>query len=123
MKEIISGAEIKYRKRRIASKIRNAVEKFPVVVITGARQVGKSTMFKQEFGDFEYVTMDDYAVQEQWRIDPQSLWMGKGRVIIDEAQKLPQNLSQIFSAIKLAVDSSNRSKRFILSGSSLHKTS
>jgi predicted AAA+ superfamily ATPase len=114
MKENISNGEIKYISRRIAKKIRDIVNKFPIAVITGARQVGKSTMLRHEFNDFTYITMDDYAVREQARFDPQSLWIGKDKVIIDEAQKFPH----IFEAIKLTVDSSNRSRRFILSGSS-----
>lgn len=85
----------------------------PVVVVTGARQVGKSTMLRQEFADYHYLTLDDYALLEQAGSDPQSLWQGKGAVIIDEAQRLPA----LFHAIKLAVDSSNRGIKFILSGS------
>lgn len=114
MKEIISQHEIKYKKRRMADKIRKVIDKFPVLVITGARQVGKSTMLRNEFQDFTYLTMDDYNVMEKAKLDPQSLWVDKERIIIDEAQKL----LQVLNAIKLAVDSSGRKKRFILSGSS-----
>jgi predicted AAA+ superfamily ATPase len=114
MKEIISNSEIIYIKRRIAPKIREIVENFPVVVITGARQVGKSTLLKNEFQDFTYLTMDDFALREKARLDPQSLWKDSDRVVIDEAQKLPQ----IFDAIKMAVDDSDRRRKFILSGSS-----
>jgi predicted AAA+ superfamily ATPase len=113
MKEIISNSEIKYIKRRIAPKIREIVENFPVVVITGARQVGKSTLLKNEFQDFTYLTMDDFALREKARLDPQSLWKDSDKVVIDEAQKLPQ----IFDAIKMAVDDSDRRRKFILSGS------
>jgi predicted AAA+ superfamily ATPase len=114
MKEIISNSEIIYIKRRIAPKIREIVENFPVVVITGARQVGKSTLLKNEFQDFTYLTMDDFALREKARLDPQSLWKDSDKVVIDEAQKLPQ----IFDAIKMAVDDSDRRRKFILSGSS-----
>jgi len=113
MKEIISSAEIKYIRRRLALKVRDAIGKFPVVAVTGARQVGKSTMLRQEFQDFTYLTMDDYDVRERARLDPQALWKNKDHVIIDEAQKLPG----LFSAIKVTVDT-NKKKRFILSGSS-----
>lgn len=113
MKENISYSEIKYIKRRAAPKIRNAIEKFPAAVITGARQVGKSTLLKNEFSDFAYLTMDDYAVMEMAQTDPSSLWKDKNRIIIDEAQKLPS----IFNAIKLTIDT-DKKKRFILSGSS-----
>ena len=83
------------------------------MVITGARQVGKSTMLRNEFADYAYLTLDDYAILEQARLDPQSLWQDQDKVIIDEAQRLPE----LFLAIKLAVDRSERRKRFILSGS------
>lgn len=114
MKENISYREIKYIKRRIAPKIRRAIERFPVAVVTGARQVGKSTMLKNEFPDFAYLTMDDYDLMERARLDPASLWKDKDRVIIDEAQKVPQ----LFNAIKHTVDNIGRNKRFIISGSS-----
>jgi len=84
-----------------------------VTVLTGARQVGKSTLLKHAFPDFSYLTLDDYAVREQAKLDPQSLLSGTDRLIIDEAQKLPE----LFDAIKLAVDNSQRRKKIILSGS------
>lgn len=113
MKYNISNSEIKYIKRRLAPRIREAIGKFPVVVVSGARQVGKSTMLRNEFGDYAYLTMDDYDVIERARLDPQSLWMDKDNIIIDEAQKLPS----LFNAIKWIVDT-HKKKRFILSGSS-----
>ena len=113
MSEIISSNETSYKKRRIASSISELADSIPVIVVTGARQVGKSTMLRNEFADYDYITLDDYAVLEQAIIDPQSLWMGRDKVIIDEAQRLPQ----LFPAIKLAVDSSDRRRKFILSGS------
>lgn len=113
MKEIISSSEIRYIKRRLSRKVRDAIVKFPVVVVTGARQVGKSTMLRNEFQDFTYMTMDDYDVMDRARLDPQALWKNKDHVIIDEAQKLPG----LFNAIKVTVDT-DKKKRFILSGSS-----
>jgi uncharacterized protein len=113
MREIISQQETIYKKRRIASVIREITDSLPVVVITGARQVGKSTMLRAEFADYAYLTLDDYAILEQARLDPQSLWQDQDKVVIDEAQRLPE----LFLAIKLAVDQSERRKRFILSGS------
>ena len=111
--KIISGTEINYKLRGVAPIIRSMAEALPVVVITGARQVGKSTMLQNEFADYTYVTLDDYAVLEQARLDPQSIWVDKEKIIIDEAQRLPR----LMPAIKLAVDRSNRRQRFILSGS------
>ena len=89
------------------------VEQFPVTVLTGARQVGKSTLLQHELPDFTYLSFDDYALREQARLDPQSLWANTDRLIIDEAQKLPE----IFDAIKLAVDQGGARRKFVLSGS------
>lgn len=113
MNEIISSDETKYIKRRLCRQLKEMVDVAPVTVLTGARQVGKSTLLKQEFPDDSYLTLDDLGVREQARLDPQSLWKNTSHIIIDEAQKQPE----LFEAIKLAVDSSRRRKRFILSGS------
>lgn len=113
MSKIVSNHEIKYISRRISPKIKEIVNQFSVTVLTGARQVGKSTLLKHDFPDFTYCTLDDFALREQIKLDPQSLWSGADRIIIDEAQKLPE----MFDAIKLAVDSTGRRKKFILSGS------
>lgn len=114
MNDFHSSNELIYKKRLIAEQVRSAVAKFPVVVISGARQVGKSTMLQNEFADFKYVSLDDYATLRQANEDPASLWINTDKIIIDEAQKA----SEVFTAIKLAVDKSKRQKRFILSGSS-----
>ncbi len=113
MKYNLSISEIKYIKRRLAPRIRETIGKFPVIVVSGARQVGKSTMLRNEFRDFAYLTMDDYDVLERSQLDPQSLWRDGDHVIIDEAQRLPI----LFNAIKMIVDT-DKKKRFILSGSS-----
>jgi hypothetical protein len=113
MNENLPRLERKYISRRLTAKLRTGVEQFPVTVLTGARQVGKSTLLQHEFPDFTYLTFDDYALREQARLDPQSLWVNTDRLIIDEAQKLPV----IFDAIKLAVDQGGPRRKFILSGS------
>ena len=85
-----------------------------MVVISGARQVGKSTFLQNEFPDYKYVSLDDFSVLQQAKSDPSSLWIGTEQVILDEAQKAPE----IFSAIKLSVDKTQRKMRFLISGSS-----
>ena len=114
MKDIYSDTEINYRKRLIAPVIKSAIETFPAVVISGARQVGKSTLLLNEFKGFKYITLDDYSTLEQAKKDPLSLWAGETSVIIDEAQKAPE----VFSAIKLTIDRSKRKTHFLISGSS-----
>lgn len=77
-----------------------AVLSFPVTVVTGARQVGKSTFLQNEFPEMKYLSLDDFSVLEQAKDDPASLWEGNDQVIIDEVQKAPE----LLSAIKVSVD-------------------
>jgi predicted AAA+ superfamily ATPase len=114
MNKNYSNHELKYKKRLIGDKIKKAIDSFPVVVLTGARQVGKSTFLKKEFPDFKYLNLDEFTVLEQAKIDPYSLWIGAEKVIIDEVQKCPE----ILLAIKNTVDKTQRKIKFILSGSS-----
>lgn len=114
MNNIHSDIEWIYKKRWIGSQIRSAIETFPVVVISGARQVGKSTFLLYEFSDFKYITLDDFSTLEQAKKDPFSLWKGESKVIIDEAQRAPE----IFNAIKILIDRDKRKSRFLISGSS-----
>ena len=109
-----SSSELNYKKRLLLNNVLPAVKSFPVIVITGARQVGKSTFLKNEFKDFKYINFEDYSYQEQAKKDPASLWKDYNRIIIDEVQKVPE----VLNAVKLAVDGSDRNMRFILSGSS-----
>ncbi|MHB1665131.1 MAG: ATP-binding protein [bacterium] len=113
MKENISHDETKYIKRRLAIIVREAIERFSVVVISGARQVGKSTMLTNEFSDFTYFTLDNFDTVDMIKTDPSFIFKQHDFIIIDEAQKLPA----IFNAIKLAVDN-DKNKRIIISGSS-----
>ena len=114
MNKYHSNTELLYRPRWIGSSVRSAIRTFPVVVISGARQVGKSTFLQNEFPDYKYISLDDFSVLQQAKSDPLSLWIGTERVIVDEAQKAPE----IFSAIKLSVDRTQRKMRFLISGSS-----
>jgi len=114
MNDFHSKRELFYKKRWITPQIKAAIKSFPVVVITGARQVGKSTLLQNEFKDFKYMSLDDFSTLQQARTDPASLWIDTDRLIIDEAQKAPE----LFASIKITVDSTKGEKRFILSGSS-----
>lgn len=109
-----SRRESSYKKRWITPQIKAAIRSFPVVVITGARQVGKSTLLQNEFTDFKYVSLDDFSTLQQARTDASSLWIDITKLIIDEAQKAPE----LFAPLKSTVDGAKGKKRFILSGSS-----
>lgn len=101
--------------RHAARAIAGALVVFPVVVLTGARQVGKTTLTQalvRERGG-SYLTLDDMVVRAQALADPQGLVEAqRGFVVLDEVQSAPE----LLRAIKLAVDR-DRARRFLLTGS------
>jgi uncharacterized protein len=104
-----------YYRRWLTPLLQSACEAHPVVVLTGARQVGKSTLLRraEPFAGWRYHTMDDFDTLRQVRENPASLWAGASEVVLDEVQKAPE----LLPAIKLAVDEHPGRCRFILSGS------
>ncbi len=86
------------------------------MVVTGARQVGKSTLVRlilDQVGG-QYLTLDDQLTREQAATDPDGLVAhGDGLVVIDEVQLEPD----LLRAIKLAVDRDPTPGRFLLTGS------
>ncbi len=111
----IYSSPVPYYERWLTSSLQAASEMYPVVVLTGARQVGKSTLLRQAepFRGWRYRTMDDFDVMLQARDNPASLWAGVDAVALDEVQKTPE----LLPAVKLAVDSQPGRTKFILSGS------
>ena len=87
----------------------------PVVVVTGMRQTGKSTMLKMDpsLRERDYVSFDDFAQLAAAREDPDGFVRSRELITIDEAQKCPE----ILTAIKKAVDEERTPGRFLLSGS------
>lgn len=102
-----------YIARSITPKIIYAAEYFPVILITGARQVGKSTLCRHIFHDFQYVNMEDADNLFAAKQDIKGFFESLGeRVIIDEAQ----NCTELFPQILVRVDE-NPSLRYVLTGS------
>ena len=80
-------------KRFIQSSIEEAIMHFPVVLLTGPRQIGKSTILYNSFlaKGFNYVSLDDSLELMMAKSDPKSfLDVHKIPLIIDEAQKAPE---------------------------------
>ena len=100
--------------RTISESILNAFKFYPVLAITGARQVGKTTLCKHLFPQFRYVNLEDLSTREMIADDMKKFVNGvQDGIVIDEIHHLPE----LFSYIQVAVDN-NRNKRFILTGSS-----
>lgn len=87
---------------------------FPVVVITGPRQSGKTTLARVAFPGLPCVSLEDPDVREQVATDPRGfLARHADGVVIDEVQRLPALLSYL----QTAADASPRMGRFVLTGS------
>lgn len=102
-----------YIKRAIANEIKEYIKSFPVLLISGARQVGKSTLaLNLEMPN--YVTLDDINIYEAARNDPKGfIEHCEKPIIIDEIQRAPT----LLMAIKEFVDKNRTNGQFILTGS------
>ena len=104
-----------YFPRTIEKPLRSVAEHFPVLMITGARQVGKTTLLRHLSGqERTYVTLDNPLVLDLARQDP-ALFMQRfpAPVLIDEIQYAPNLLPYI----KMAVDNDRKPGQFWLTGS------
>jgi uncharacterized protein len=102
--------------RSVIPTLRAAAARFPVVVVLGARQVGKTTLARAAFSEYRYFDLEDPRTAERFRQDARFEFDAGGgdRMILDEAQSVPG----VFSALRGAVDA-RRSEhgRFIVLGS------
>ena len=103
--------------RHLEGAVQRSLKDTPVVLITGARQTGKTTLVRSIMSarsGYRYVSLDDAATAAAAAADPQGFVEGLGeRVAIDEVQKIPE----LFPAMKLAVDRKRVAGRFLLTGS------
>lgn len=104
-----------YIKRLLTPFLQKLVKQFPAVLLSGARQSGKSTLLQKNFPNYTYVTLDDLQARDMAKNDPQLfLDFYKTPVIIDEIQNVPDLLSYI----KIQIDQNRKMKgRYILTGS------
>ena len=112
---ILFGIMTRYRERELAEPLERALKAMPVVVLTGMRQVGKSTMLVRHasFAARRYVTLDDLAELEGARRDPEAFVQSSVPMTIDEAQRAPE----LLLAVKREVDRKRRTGWYLLSGS------
>lgn len=104
-------------KRHLSSDIIDSLRHFPVVLLTGARQVGKSTLAQELSGerwDAAYLTLDNRVVLDAALNDPDGFVSGMPvPVIIDEVQRAPD----LMRAIKVLVDKNRKPGQYLLTGS------
>src|SRR3990172_13157086 len=82
------------RPRRLAVTVRRALERFPAVLVTGARQSGKTTLLRTEFGElFAYIPLERPDVRARALPDPLGfLAEHAAPLILDEIQYAPELL-------------------------------
>jgi len=98
--------------RTILKDLQEALAVFPVVLLCGARQVGKSTLVLSLCE--HYITLDDITQLDGARADPKRFIQDLPRpIVIDEIQKAPE----LLPAIKEEVDRKRKNGDFLLTGS------
>ena len=101
--------------RSKAQAIDQAVLTRPAVLLTGARQTGKSSLLRRQYPDYEYVTLDRIAMATEAEDSP-SRFLDRfhGPVILDEVQYAPS----LFRELKIRIDESRDSHGlYVLTGS------
>ena len=103
-----------YIRRHIEPVISECLQQFPILLVTGPRQVGKTTLLQYVCKNFEYVTFDDPLVLRE-ATEETNLFLinNKPPLLIDEVQYAPE----IFRYLKMYVDKHKIKGSFALTGS------
>lgn len=104
-----------YYKRELEGPLKEALKQFPVILITGPRQAGKSTLLQHCLPGYQYITLDDPRARAIAQADPAIfLKTYEPPVVIDEIQYAPDLLPYI----KMEVDGDRRKYgQYVLTGS------
>ena len=103
-----------YIQRHIEHVAARIAKRKPVLVLTGARQVGKSTMLKEVYRDINYISLNRPLVRESASESPSLFFdINKPPIIVDEIQKA----AELFDYIKDIVDMNKEKGQFYLTGS------
>lgn len=111
---------MKYITRNLEHVVKQVTNEYPVVLVTGPRQVGKTTMLQKlmEGTDRGYVSLDDWNERSLAKTDPELfLQLHKPPILIDEVQYAPE----LFTYIKIHVDKCHNPGAFWLTGSQVFK--
>lgn len=101
-------------KRKYEQTLKALAAQFPAVVVTGARQVGKTALVRRVFPDYHYISLDLPAAAEQAEKSPDAFLKAQPPpLVIDEVQYAPA----LFRHLKATIDTDRSPGRFILTGS------
>ena len=107
-----------YFKRQAEKQLKYLAKHFPIVVVTGARQTGKTTLIRKIAGDITYITLDYPKIRELARNDPELfLQQYKPPLVIDEIQYAPELLPYL----KIRIDLDRTPGQYFLTGSQMFR--
>lgn len=105
---------MKYYNRFLSDTLKKRASNSKCLLLTGPRQVGKSTLLKKIFSELNYITFDDPLLVNQAKEEAGLFFLNNpAPVILDEVQKVPS----IFSYIKIECDKTENYGNFYLTGS------
>ncbi len=104
-----------YHPRLLEEQLERSLSTFPVAVVTGARQTGKSTLVRTGAvgSGRTYITLDDPDVLERALREPEALLRGEEPLTLDEVQRAPE----LLLAVKRSDDERKTAGRYLLTGS------
>lgn len=114
-------------KRNIEIIIEDTIKHYPITLVTGPRQIGKSTLLYNSFLNkgYTYISLDDSLEYAMAKSDPKTfLELHRAPLIIDEAQKAPElfpELEKIVNESRLKKGNKESNGLYILSGSQRQK--
>jgi predicted AAA+ superfamily ATPase len=100
--------------REMAAALSARARSFPAVVLTGPRQVGKTSLLRRQFAGYPYLTFDDLALQRQAETSPEAfLDAHPAPLVLDEVQYVPA----LFRNLKRRIDEGRRRGSYLMTGS------
>ena len=100
--------------RTLSEKLLQLSSQYPILTLTGPRQSGKSTLLRNAFPEYTYLSLEDLDIRQFANADPRGFLSTYGnKVIIDEVQRVPALLSYL----QTHVDKAGETGMFMLAGS------